>query len=58
MELQSAICQTGRMSEGRYEKGVWVPGRRLNSDETNQGRHLFVPSGQFTIHRIRLYEYR
>lgn len=46
------------VDEGRFVKGVFVPGRRLNGDETNQGRHLFVPTGKFTIHRIRLYRYR
>ncbi len=44
--------------EGRYDKGMWVPGRALNGDETNQGRHLFVPTGTFTVHRVRLYPYR
>jgi beta-galactosidase GanA len=44
--------------EGQFVKGVWVPGRCLNGDETNQGRHLRVPSGQFTLHRVRLYHYR
>jgi beta-galactosidase GanA len=44
--------------EGRYTKGVWVPGRCLNGDETNQGRHLFVPTAKFTVHRVRLYTYR
>lgn len=44
--------------EGHYKRGVWVPGRCLNGDETNQGRHLVVPGGKFTIHRVRLYPYR
>jgi hypothetical protein len=43
--------------EGEYKAGVWMPGRCLNGDETNQGRHLFVPTGAFTIHRVRLYPY-
>lgn len=43
--------------EGEYKNGVWVPGRCLNGDETNQGRHLFVPTGAFSIHRVRLYSY-
>jgi beta-galactosidase GanA len=43
--------------EGEYRNGIWVPGRCLNGDETNQGRHLFVPTGTFTLHRVRLYTY-
>jgi beta-galactosidase GanA len=41
--------------EGRFVKGGWVPGRNLNGDASNQGRHLRVPSGEFTIRRMRLY---
>jgi beta-galactosidase GanA len=44
--------------EGRFVNGVWTPGRCLNGDENNQGRHLFVPTAKFTIHKVRLYTYR
>ncbi|HUO99646.1 MAG TPA: DUF5597 domain-containing protein [Rhizomicrobium sp.] len=43
--------------EGRFVKGVWTPGRLLNGDETNQGRYLRVPGGQFSIFRVRLCHY-
>jgi beta-galactosidase GanA len=43
--------------EGHFVNGVWSPGRLLNGDETNQGRQLKVASGQFTIHKVRLYHY-
>ncbi len=46
------------VDEGSFVKGVFVPGRRMNGDETNQGRHLLVPTGTFSIHRVRLYHYR
>lgn len=45
------------VEEGRFEKGAWSRGRVLNGDETNQGRELRLPSGQFTIRRVRLYRY-
>jgi hypothetical protein len=38
-------------------KGKWVPGRCMNGDENNQGRQLKVPTGEFTIHKVRLYHY-
>jgi beta-galactosidase GanA len=44
--------------EGRYVNGVWVPGRCLNGDESNQGRQLKVPSGRFELFRVRLYRYQ
>ena len=44
--------------EGKYVNGQWSPGRWLNGDQTNQGRHLrFVP-GRFDIQRVKLYRYR
>jgi beta-galactosidase GanA len=46
------------IDEGRFVNGQWVPGRRMNGDESNQGRQLNVPAGRFTIHRVRLYRYR
>lgn len=43
--------------EGRFVNGVWVAGRNLNGDDDNHGRYLRMPSGQFTIRRVRLYGY-
>lgn len=44
--------------EGRFVNGTWVAGRNLNGDDDNQGRYLRMPSGEFTIRRVRLYTYR
>jgi beta-galactosidase GanA len=46
------------VQEGRYVNGQWLPGRRLNGDQTHQGRHLRLVTGKFTIQRIKLYRYR
>lgn len=43
--------------EGLFVRGKWVPGRCMNGDENNQGRQLKVPTGEFTIHKLRLYHY-
>ncbi len=45
------------IDEGRYEDGRWNPGRRLNGDESHQGRHLRLPPDGFSIQRVRLYRY-
>jgi beta-galactosidase GanA len=52
--------QVGLLSveEGKYVNGQWVPGRRLNGDQTHQGRHLHLVPGEFGIQRIKLYRYR
>ena len=44
--------------EGQYANGQWIQGRRLNGDQTHQGRHLRLPAGRFGIQRIKLYRYR
>ena len=46
------------VDEGKYVNGQWVVTRRLNGDQTHQGRHLRVPAGKFGIQRIKLYRYR
>ena len=45
--------------EGVFDQdGKWVAGRRLNGDQTHQGRHIRLPPGQPQIQRVRLYRYR
>ncbi len=52
--------QVGLLSveEGKYLNGEWVAGRRLNGDQTHQGRHLRLVPGKFGIQRVKLYRYR
>jgi len=45
--------------EGVFDAdGQWIAGRRLNGDQTHQGRHIRLPPGQFQIQRVRLYRFR
>lgn len=46
------------VDEGKYVNGQWVQGRRLNGDQTHQGRHVRIGSGKFGIQRVKLYRYR
>ena len=46
------------VEEGEFENGRWTVGRRLNGDQTHQGRHLRLPPGKFAMQRIKLYRYR
>jgi beta-galactosidase GanA len=48
----------GTVEEGVYANGQWVPGRRLNGDETPEWRALRFPSDRYSIQRVRLYRYR
>lgn len=47
-----------QLEEGRFDSGRFVPGRRLNGDQTHQGRHLRIPVGSYDIQRLELYVYR
>ena len=45
--------------EGLFDaQGQWQPGRRLNGDQTHQGRHIRLPPGKPQIQKVRLYRYR
>lgn len=44
--------------EGQYVEGRWVPGRRLNGDETPDWRALWFPGDRYSIQKIKLYRYR
>jgi hypothetical protein len=46
------------IDEGIYDHGVWKPGRRLNGDQSHQGRHVRLPYGDFQIQRVTLYQYK
>ncbi|GAO42644.1 putative glycosidase [Flavihumibacter petaseus NBRC 106054] len=43
--------------EGKFVNGQWKPGRRLNGDQTHQGRHIRIPVGKWGIQRVKLYSY-
>ena len=45
------------IDEGRYDNGVWTPGRRLNGDQSHQGRHVRLPYRNFGIQHVILYQY-
>ena len=44
--------------EGRIVNGRWQTIRRLNGDQTHQGRHIRLEPNVFTIQRVKLYRYR
>jgi len=45
--------------EGAFDaQGKWVAGRRLNGDQTHQGRHIRLPPGKPQIQKVRFYRFR
>ncbi|GAA0552861.1 GH35 family beta-galactosidase [Chitinophaga japonensis] len=43
------------IDEGEFVNGAWQRGRRLNGDQSHQGRHLRIPFGEWGLQRIKLY---
>ena len=48
----------GTVDEGAYVDGRWVPGRRLNGDETPEWKALRFRAEDYGIQRVKLYRYR
>ena len=46
------------VEEGEYVNGRWVPGRRLNGDETPEWKALWFQGDHYAIQKIKLYRYR
>jgi beta-galactosidase GanA len=45
------------VEEGRFEDGKWIPGRRLNGDENDQGNGWRFASGQLNTEKVTLYRF-
>jgi len=45
------------VDEGGFAAGKWTTTRRLNGDQTHQGRHVRLPPDGFGIQKLRLYRY-
>jgi hypothetical protein len=56
--VSSAASAAERIDEGRVTNGTFVVTRRLNGDETHQGRHLRLPMGTLGIQRVKLYRFK
>ena len=47
----------GNVDEGVYHDGAWVPGRRLNGDENDQGRAWRFAFWKLSIEKCTVYKY-
>jgi hypothetical protein len=45
------------VDEGTFDGGKWVPGRRLNGDENDQGQGWRFGSRQLSIEKVKLYRF-
>jgi hypothetical protein len=52
------LAGLGRVEDGTFLDGKWVPGLRLNGDETDQGLHWRFSHFETAIQRCSLYRFR
>jgi hypothetical protein len=48
----------GSLDAGKFVDGKWVPGLRMNGDQSHQGRHLDLPGSTYSIQMVKLYKYK
>lgn len=53
----SALVGIGAVDEGEFREGKWIPGRRLNGDENDQGKGWRFSSRGLSIQRCTIYRY-
>jgi hypothetical protein len=52
------IAGIERIDEGEFRNEIWNPERRMNGDQSHQGRHLHLPGRAFCIQKVKLYTYK
>lgn len=55
VDTSEGIAGIASVEEGSRAQGQWVTVRRLNGDQDNQGRTIFLPDHQFKLLRVKLY---
>lgn len=55
LESGKGIAGIATVEEGSRVQGQWKVLRRLNGDQTNQGRDISLPAHAFTLLRVKLY---
>jgi beta-galactosidase GanA len=51
------VIGIGNVNEGIFSNGIWVPGRRLNGDENDQGRAWRFNPRDLSIEKCTVYKY-
>jgi hypothetical protein len=54
-DVDTAVARIASVEEVNRSNGNWSTLRRLNGDQTNQGRQLLMPAHQVRVYRVVLY---
>lgn len=52
------VTGLANVEEENFSGSAWVPGRRLNGDETLEGKGLRLAGDAYTVQKVKLYQYR
>lgn len=55
VEAREGIAGIASVEEGSRAHGEWITARRLNGDQDNQGRTVFLLDNQCKLLRVKLY---
>ncbi len=53
-----SIAGIGSLDEGKFVNDKWIPGLRMNGDQSHQGRHMDLPGNTYSIQKVILYKYK
>ena len=56
-DVDNRIAGIASIEEGSYADGKWVTRHRLNWDQSDQGRELFMDPHAFHVYLVQLYTY-
>ena len=54
-DARNGIAWIASVEEGSRAQSKWSATRRLNGDQTNQGRSILLPDHRCTLLRVQLY---
>jgi hypothetical protein len=54
-DVREGIAGIASVEEGSRANGQWTTTRRLNGDQTNQGRTIMLPDHRASLLRVKLY---
>jgi len=57
-DTDNQVAGIASIEEGSYANGKWSTLRRLNGDQSNQGRELLMAPDKFHVYRVKLYTYK
>ena len=56
-DTDSRVAGIASIEQVAKQNGKWITERRLNGDQSNQGRQLQMDAHEMRVYRVKLYSY-